>query len=56
MVSFQRYVDNVTVGRISQDVKWQQKGKLQQQWTLIKEGDELAFLVDDLEIINASSG
>lgn len=51
MVSFQRYVDNVAVGRISQGVKWQQKGKLQLQWPLIKEGDELAFMVDDLEII-----
>lgn len=51
MVSFQRYVNNEVVGRITQGVKWQHKGKLQQQWTLIKEGDELAFMVDDLEII-----
>lgn len=51
MVSFQRYVNNEVVGRISQGVKWAHKGKLDQSWTLIKEGDELAFLVDDMEII-----
>ena len=51
MVSFQRYVDNYVVGRISQGVKWPKNGKMQQQWTLVKEGDELAFSVDGMEII-----
>lgn len=51
MVSFIRYVDNEVVGSISQGVKWKKKGKLEQKWTLIKQGDEIAFLVDDMEII-----
>lgn len=51
MVSFQRYVDNAVVGRIQQGVKWEKKGKLDQKWTLVKEGDELAFSVDDMEIM-----
>ena len=37
---------------ISDEVrKWKKKKKLEQEWTLIKEADELAFLVDGQEII-----
>ncbi len=51
MINFQRYENNEVVGRISQGVKWDKKSKMQQRWTLIKEGDELAFMVDDMEVM-----
>lgn len=51
MVNFQRYENSEVVGRISQGIKWSKKNKLEQRWTLVKDGDELAFLVDDLEIL-----
>ncbi len=50
-VSFRRYENNVEVGSYHQGIKWKKKKKLQQEWTLIKEADELAFLVDGQEII-----
>ncbi len=51
MVSFRRYVDNAVVGNISQSVIWKKTKKAQQQWKLTKVGDELAFSVDDMEIL-----
>lgn len=50
-VSFRRYENNVEVGSYHQGIKWKKKKKLEQEWTLIKEADELAFLVDGQEII-----
>ena len=50
-VSFRRYENNVEVGSYHQGIKWKKKKKLEQEWTLIKEADELDFLVDGQEII-----
>ena len=50
-VSFRRFENNVEVGSYHQGIKWKKKKKLEQEWTLIKEADELAFLVDGQEII-----
>ncbi len=50
-VSFRRYENNVEVGSYHQGIKWKKKKKLEQEWTLVKEADELAFLVDGQEII-----
>lgn len=50
-VSFLRFENNVEVGSYHQGVKWNKKKKLEQEWTLIKADDELAFLVDGQEII-----
>ena len=50
-VSFRRYENNVEVGSYHQGIKWKKKKNLEQEWTLIKEADELAFLVDGQEII-----
>lgn len=52
-VSFLRFVDNRCVGSITQDIKWgdAKKGKQEQVWKLISDGDQLQFFVDDLEIL-----
>lgn len=50
-VSFRRFENNVEVGSYHQGIKWKKKKKLEQEWTLVKEADELAFLVDGQEII-----
>ena len=50
-VSFKRFENNVEVGSYHQGIKWKKKKKLEQEWTLVKEADELAFLVDGQEII-----
>ena len=50
-VSFRRYENNVEVGSYHQGIKWKKNKNLEQEWTLIKEADELAFLVDGQEII-----
>lgn len=50
-VSFRRFENNVEVGSFHQGIKWKKKKKLEQEWTLVKEADELAFLVDGQEII-----
>ena len=50
-VSFRRFENNVEVGSYHQGIKWKKKKKLEQEWTLIKEADELAFLVDGQEIL-----
>jgi hypothetical protein len=50
-VSFRRFENNVEVGSYHQGIKWKKKSKLEQEWTLIKEADELAFSVDGQEII-----
>lgn len=51
MVRFVRYVDNGIVGGLTQGVIWDKKKKTQQQWVLTKQGDELAFSVDGMEIL-----
>lgn len=51
MVRFTRYVDNAVVGGLTQGVIWEDKKKTQQQWILSKQGDELAFSVDGMEIL-----
>ncbi len=50
-VSFRRYENNVEVGSYHQGIKWKKKKNLEQDWTLVKEADELAFWVDGQEII-----
>lgn len=50
-VSFRRFENNDEVGSYHQGIRWKKKKKLEQEWTLIKENDELAFLVDGQEII-----
>lgn len=50
-VSFRRFENNVEVGSYHQGIKWKKKKNIEQEWTLIKEADELAFLVDGQEII-----
>lgn len=52
IVNFQRYVDNNFVGGIRKSVKWTKKKKLDQVWKLVSDGDNLAFYVDDMEILN----
>ena len=50
-VSFRRFENNEEVGSYHQGIKWKKKKKLEQEWTLVKEADELAFSVDGQEII-----
>ena len=50
-VSFLRFENNREVGSFHQGIKWTKKKKLEQEWTLVKDADELAFLVDGQEII-----
>ena len=52
-VSFLRFVDNHLVGSITQDIKWGKadKGKRNQTWKLISDGDVLQFFVNDMEIM-----
>ncbi len=50
-VSFRRFENNREVGSYHQGIKWKKKKNLEQEWTLVKEADELAFMVDGQEII-----
>ena len=52
-VSFLRFVDNHLVGSITQDIKGGKadKGKRNQTWKLISDGDVLQFFVNDMEIM-----
>ena len=50
-VSFRRFENNQEVGSYHQGIKWKKNKKLDQEWTLVKEADELAFMVDGQEII-----
>ena len=51
MITFNRYVDNVVVGRIQQGVKWADKKKVDQEWELIYDGQVLTFIVDGMQIM-----
>ncbi len=51
MVRFCRYVDNAMVGGISQSVKWADKKKVDQEWILESDGDQLTFTVDGMPIM-----
>lgn len=52
-ITFLRFADNRCVGSITQDVKWPdaKKGKQEQVWKLISDGDQMQFFIDDLEIM-----
>lgn len=50
-VSFRRFENNQEVGSYHQGIKWKKKKNIEQEWTLVKESDELAFSVDGQEII-----
>ena len=50
-VSFRRFENNQEVGSYHQGIKWKKKKNIEQEWTLVKEADELAFSVDGQEII-----
>ena len=52
MVRFTRYVDGMVVGSITQGVKWADKSKVQQEWELTSEGENLKFVVDGMPILN----
>ena len=51
MVTFNRYVDNVIVGQITQGVKWTDKKKTDQEWVLTSDGGILTFTVDEMPIL-----
>ncbi len=51
MVNFTRYYENRMVGNIMQGIKWTKKKKLDQEWKLIYDGEDLYFFVDGLEIL-----
>lgn len=51
MVNFIRYVDNQMVGNIYQGVKWPKTNKLEQEWKLVCDGDDLSFFVDGMNIL-----
>lgn len=51
MVSFLRYENNNLVGSIQQSVKWADKRKVDQEWILESDGNQLTFTVDGLPIM-----
>lgn len=51
MVNFIRRVDGENVGSVQQSVKWEKNKKLDQQWKLVSDGQQLTFFVDDMEIM-----
>lgn len=51
MVCFNRYVDSRVVGRIQQGVKWKDRGKVDQEWELISDGQIITFIVDGMQIM-----
>ncbi len=50
-INFLRYENNIMVGGINQGVKWKDKKKVDQEWTLESEGDLLKFIIDGMEIL-----
>ena len=51
MVSFLRFENYALVGKIEQGIKWAKKSKLDQQWELVSDGNELTFFVDGMQVI-----
>lgn len=51
MVSFNRYEDGNIVGHIEQGVKWADKKKVDQEWVLESDGNQLQFTVDGMPIM-----
>ena len=51
MVRFERRVDGLVVGAISQGVKWEDKKKVDQEWELTSDGQTLTFIVDGMQIL-----
>ena len=51
MVRFERHVDGVVVGAVTQGVKWKDKKKVDQEWELVSDAQTLTFLVDGLQIL-----
>lgn len=51
-VIFERYVDNKLVGDIFQDIKWRGKFNVSCKLTLVSDGDELIFKLNDAPMIN----
>ena len=52
-VAFLRFVDNKLAGTIMQDINWGKanKGKREQTWKLVSNGDDLRFWVNDIELL-----
>ena len=52
-VAFLRFVDYRLVGSILQDINWGKanKGKREQTWKLVSDGDALQFWVNDIELM-----
>lgn len=51
MVRFERHVDGIVVGAISQGVVWKDMKKVDQEWELNSDGQVLTFVVDGLQIL-----
>ena len=51
MVRFERRVDGLVVGAISQGVKWEDKKNVDQEWELTSDGQTLTFIVDGMQIL-----
>ena len=51
-IEFARYKDNRLVGDIFQNIKWKGKYSVNCKMTLISNGDELTFKVDDIPMMN----
>lgn len=51
MVTFMRYVDAKVVGGIDQGVKWADRSKIDQEWELVSDGQELTFKVDGMQLL-----
>lgn len=51
MVRFERHVDGLVVGAISQGVKWSDTKKVDQEWELTSDGQVLTFIVDGMSIM-----
>ena len=51
MVRFERHVDGLVVGAISQGVKWSDTKKVDQEWELTSDGQVLTFIVDGMPIM-----
>lgn len=50
-VRFERHENGFVVGSISQGVIWPKNKKIEQEWVLTSDGQELTFIVDDMQIM-----
>lgn len=51
VVNFKRYVDGRVVGSVTQSVKWEKKKKMEQNWELQSDGQQLTFFVDGMQVL-----